>query len=188
APAIRAQKPAFVLFPHSYQSMEYFPRLAHEVDGGIISALGGLRQQDGQILWTRPVLGGKLQADVRVKAQKDAPVLASIQPGAIAADKLRAGSGTVEALSLDALAALQPDREILGVESAAKQEVDLTKAEIIVAAGRGVGGADKMGVVHDLAQALGADVGASRPVIDNGRRQRDPPLGAPRANSGGESR
>jgi len=178
APAIREQAPAYVLFPHSYQSMEYFPRLAQQVDGAVISTVSAFRQQGGEILWTRPVLGGKLQADVRVKAQKTSPVLASIQPGAIAADRLKPGKGTVQPLALDALASLEPDREILGVESAAKQEVDLTKADFIVAAGRGVGGADKMGVIEELAKALGAEIGASRPVIDNGWLPRDRQIGS----------
>jgi electron transfer flavoprotein alpha subunit len=178
APALRAEAPAYVLFAHNYQSMEYFPRLAQQVDGAVISAVAGFRQQGGEVLWSRPVLGGKLQADVRVKAQSTAPVLASIQPGAISADRMTAGSSTVQALALDGLMAAQPDREILGVESAAKQEVDLSKAEIIVAAGRGVGGADKMGVIEDLARALGADIGASRPVIDNGWLPRDRQIGS----------
>jgi len=84
----------------------------------------------------------------------------------------------VQPLALDALASLEPDREILGVESAAKQEVDLTKADFIVAAGRGVGGADKMGVIEELAKALGAEIGASRPVIDNGWLPRDRQIGS----------
>jgi electron transfer flavoprotein alpha subunit len=178
APAIREHAPAYVLFPHSYQSVEYFPRVAQQVDGGVISAVASFRQHEGEILWTRPVLGGKLQADVRVKPQRTSPVLASIQPGAISADRMKSGTGVVQALALEALATLQPDREILGVESAAKQEVDLTKAEIIVAAGRGVGGADKMGVIEELAKALGADIGASRPVIDNGWLPRDRQIGS----------
>ena len=178
APAIREHAPAYVLFPHTYQSVEYFPRLAQQVDGAIVTAVAGFRLADGAVLWTRPVLGGKLLADVRVKASSSAPVLASIQPGAVSAEKLQPGSGAVEALSVAALDGLEPDREILGVESAAKDEVDLTKAEIIVAAGRGVGGADKMGVIEDLAKALGAEIAASRPVIDNGWLPRDRQIGS----------
>jgi electron transfer flavoprotein alpha subunit len=178
APAIQQEKPAYVLFPHTYQSVEYFPRLAQQVGGAIVPAVAGFRDAGGAILWTRPVLGGKLQADVRVKASSGVPVLASMQPGAVSADRLQAGSGVVQALPVDALGGLAPDREILGVESAAKDEVDLTKAEIIVAAGRGVGGADKMGVIDALAQALGAEIGASRPVIDNGWLPRDRQIGS----------
>ncbi|HEV8237811.1 MAG TPA: electron transfer flavoprotein subunit alpha/FixB family protein [Thermoanaerobaculia bacterium] len=178
APAIREQAPAYVLFPHTYQSVEYFPRLAQQVDGAIVPAVASFRLADGAVLWTRPVLGGKLQADVRVKATSAGPVLASIQPGAVSADRLKKGSGVVEPLGVAALDTLAPDREILGVESAAKEEVDLSKAEIIVAAGRGVGGADKMGVIEELAKALGAEIAASRPVIDNGWLPRDRQIGS----------
>src|SRR6185503_16768620 len=178
ASAIREQAPAYVLFPHTYQSVEYFPRLAQQVDGAIVSAVAGFRLVEGAVLWTRPVLGGKLQAEVRVKASSSGPVLASIQPGAVSAERLKRGSGVVEALPVAMLDALELDREILGVESAAKDEVDLTKAEIIVAAGRGVGGADKMGVIQELAKALGAEIAASRPVIDNGWLPRDRQIGS----------
>jgi electron transfer flavoprotein alpha subunit len=178
APAVSAEAPAYVLFPHTYQSMEYFPLLAQQVGGAIVPAVASFRLDGESVVWTRPVLGGKLQAEVRAKATNGAPVLASLQPGAISADRLKAGSGAVVALEVDALASWQPDREILGMESAAKEEVDLSKAEVIVAAGRGVGGADKMAVVEALAAALGADIGASRPVIDNGWLPRDRQIGS----------
>jgi len=167
-----------VLFPHTYQSMEYFPKLAQQVTGAIVPAVASFRLADGAVLWTRPVLGGKLQAEVRVKAQSAGPVLASIQPGAVSAERLKPGQGIAAALPLDGFDGLAPDREILGVESAAKDEVDLSKAEFIVAAGRGVGGAEKMGVIEALAQALGAEIGASRPVIDNGWLPRDRQIGS----------
>jgi electron transfer flavoprotein alpha subunit len=178
APAIRAESPAYVLFPHTYQSMEYFPKLAQQVGAAIVPAVGGFRIAEGAVVWTRPVLGGKLQADVRVKAQAGGPVLASIQPGAVSAERLRRGKSVVAPLPGDGLGGLAPDREILGVESAAKDEVDLSRADVIVAAGRGVGGADKMGVIEALAQALGAEIGASRPVIDNGWLPRDRQIGS----------
>jgi electron transfer flavoprotein alpha subunit len=113
-----------------------------------------------------------------VKAESAAPVLASVQPGSFPADRLRTGTATVQALPVEGLASFTPDREVLGVESAAQEEVDLSKAEIIVAAGRGVGGADKMGVIQELAKALGAEIGASRPVIDNGWLERDRQIGS----------
>jgi electron transfer flavoprotein alpha subunit len=178
APAARAEAPGWLLFPHTYQSMEFFPRLAQAIDGAVVPAVSALRLEGGAVLWTRPVLGGKLQADVRVKAESAAPVLASVQPGSFPADRLRTGTATVQALPVEGLASFTPDREVLGVESAAQEEVDLSKAEIIVAAGRGVGGADKMGVIQELAKALGAEIGASRPVIDNGWLERDRQIGS----------
>jgi electron transfer flavoprotein alpha subunit len=158
--------------------VEYFPRLAQAIGGAVVPAVSAIRQAEGAVLWTRPVLGGKLQADVRVKAQSTAPVLASVQPGSFSADRMRGGTATVQALDVAALGSFTADREVLGVESAAKDEVDLSKAAVIVAAGRGVGGADKMGVIHALAGALGAEIGASRPVIDNGWLERDRQIGS----------
>ena len=73
---------------------------------------------------------------------------------------------------------MRADREILGVEAAGSEKVDLTRAEVIVAAGRGVGGADKMPAIEALAKALGAEVAASRPVIDAGWLPRDRQIGS----------
>jgi electron transfer flavoprotein alpha subunit len=178
APALRAESPGWIVFPHTYQSMEYFPRLAQQVGGAIVPAVSAFRVAEGVVTWTRPVLGGKLQADVRVKAGNTAPVLVSVQPGSFAADRMRPGTAAVQALPVDALASAPVDREVLGIEAAAKEEVDLSKAEFIVAAGRGVGGADKMGVIEELARALGGEIGASRPVIDNGWLPRDRQIGS----------
>ena len=173
APAIRTVAPRYVLFPHTYQSMDYFPRLAQEVEGSIVSGVEGFTLHGDDIHWQRPVLGGKLQAQVRVTGSGTA--LISIQSGTFSADDLIAGSTTVTPLPLGELT---PDRELLGIEQAGEEEVDLSKASVIVAAGRGVGGAEKMSVIEDLANVLGADIGASRPVIDNGWLPRDRQIGS----------
>ena len=72
----------------------------------------------------------------------------------------------------------EADREILRVEQAGDDEVDLTKADIIVGVGRGVGGADKLEPLEALARTLGGDIGASRPVIDSGWLPRDRQIGS----------
>jgi len=114
---------------------------------------------------------------VRVKGE--GTVLVSVQSGAFPADGVVNGGGAapVQQLTTD-LAALKPDREILGYEEVTGDQIDLTKADIILAVGRGVGGADKMGPVEELAKALGAEIGASRPVIDNGWLPRDRQIGS----------
>ena len=173
APAIRQAAPSYVLFAHTYQSMDYFPRLAQQVDGSVLSGIGSFQSVDGEIHWTRPVLGGKLQATVRVVGT--GPALISIQSGSFSNDDIVAGSTPVAPLPLGQIV---KDRELLGIEQAGDEEVDLSKAAVIVAAGRGVGGADKMGVIEELASVLGADVGASRPVIDNGWLPRDRQIGS----------
>jgi electron transfer flavoprotein alpha subunit len=175
-PAIQSAKPDYVVFPHTYQSVDYVPRLAQAVNAGLITDATGFEQGDGGLLWKRPVLGGKLQARVRVKGE--GTVFVSVQAGAFPADAVVKG-GEVEVKPLDVdLSGVKPDREVLGYEEVGGDQVDLTKADVIVAVGRGVGGADKMGVVHALAQALGAEIGASRPVIDNGWLPRDRQIGS----------
>ena len=175
APAIRKHAPSLVILPHTYQSMDFYPRLAQAVDGAIVANVTAFEAADGEVVWRRPVMSGKLEARVRVK--KAGPVFASIQASAFSADDVPAGSSAVHPLDVDT-ESITADREILGVEQAAEEEVDLSKAPMIVAAGRGVGSKDNMGVVERLAAALGAEIGASRPVIDNGWLPRDRQIGS----------
>jgi electron transfer flavoprotein alpha subunit len=175
APAIQAAAPAFVVFPHTYQTVDYAPRLAQAIGAGLLPEVTSLQSADGGLVWTRPVMGGKLQSRVRVKRQ--GTVLVSVQSGAFPADGATRGEAPVQPLEAD-LSGVKPDREILGYEEVGGDTVDLSKADIIVAVGRGVGGADKMGPIESLAKALGAEIGASRPVIDNGWLPRDRQIGS----------
>ena len=175
APAIQKAAPAFVVFPHTYQTVDYMARLAQTAGSGLLPEVTAFEGEAGALTWTRPVRGGKLQSKVRVKGE--GTVLVSVQSGAFPADGVVCGEAPVQTLEVD-LAAVKPDREILGYEEVGGDTVDLTKAEVIVAVGRGVGGADKMGPVEALAKALGAEIGASRPVIDNGWLPRDRQIGS----------
>jgi electron transfer flavoprotein alpha subunit len=191
APAIGAERPDYVLFPHTYQTVDFVPRLAQRTGAGLLPEVtgfaaaaadpggaGGEAAGDG-LVWTRPVLGGKLQARVRVRGA--GTVLVSVQSGSFPADALPAaaadGNAEIRPLAVDPAQA-RPDREVLGYEEAAAQQVDLTKAGIIVAVGRGVGGADKLGPIEELARTLGAEIGASRPVIDSGWLPRERQIGS----------
>jgi electron transfer flavoprotein alpha subunit len=200
APAISAERPDYVLFPHTYQTVDFVPRLAQRTGAGLLpevtgfalapaptaptapaAGAGGEPAEDG-LVWTRPVLGGKLQARVRVRGA--GTVLVSVQSGSFPADALPEATADAPAadtklrpLPVDPQQA-RPDREVLGYEEAAAHQVDLTKAGIIVAVGRGVGGADKLGPIEELARALGAEIGASRPVIDSGWLPRERQIGS----------
>lgn len=173
APVIQKSAPGYVLFPHTYQSLDYYPRLAQQVGGALVPGATGFRLEGGQVVWTRSMLEGKLQGEVGTRRS---PALVSIQAGAFPAEGVR--GGTTPRVSLPLGETLHKDREVLGVEQATVEQVDLSKAGVIVAAGRGVGGADKIGVVEELARALGAEIGASRPVIDNGWLPRDRQIGS----------
>lgn len=173
--ALSEARPSFTVFPHSYQSVDYMARLAQEIGAGLLPEATAFESGDGGLVWSRPILGGKMVARVRVKG--DDPMIVSVQSGAFQADEVEKGEAPVQPLRFDP-AAVVPDREILEVETVGGDRIDLAKAEIIVAVGRGIGGEDKMQPIHDLAAALGADVAASRPVIDNGWLPRDRQIGS----------
>lgn len=177
AAAIAAERPEFVLFPHSYQSVEYVPRLAQATGSALLpEAIACEGSAAEGLLWKRPILEGKMHA--RVRTRGEGPVLVTLQSGAFSADSRRTGTAPVSELVSVELGATSTWREILGVEQAGGVSVDLTKAEIIVAVGRGVGGADKIPPVEELARALRAEIGASRPVIDSGWLPRDRQIGS----------
>lgn len=177
APAVRAAAPAYVVFPHTYQTVDYFARLAQETGSALVPEIVGFEEADSGILWHRPVLQGKMRSKARVKGE--GTVFVSVQSGAFQyAAGGDAGSAPVGELAGTDLGSVRPDREILEVEEVSGDTVDLTKADVIVAVGRGIGGPDKMGPVEELAKALGADIGASRPVIDSEWLPRDRQIGS----------
>ncbi len=172
--ALAAHSPDVVLCPHTYQTVDYLPRLAQAVGGALVPEVVRFGVGAEGITWRRPVLGGKLHATVRSKGK---PTLVSVQSGSFAAPQGAGGAAPVLDLVLDP-ERIVADREILGVEEVAGDQLDLAAAPIIVGVGRGIGGQDKMGIVEELAAALGAEIGASRPVIDNGWLPRDRQIGS----------
>ena len=173
--ALRQASPRFVVFPHTYQSVDYMAGVAHGYGAGVLSEVVALAPGSDGLVWTRPILQGKLQAKARVRGE--GPMVVSVQAGAFPAAERGGGAAPIEALAVDD-AAVAADREVLGVEDAAADVVDLTASERIVAVGRGIGGPDKLGIIQELAAAFGAEIGASRPVIDNGWLPRDRQIGS----------
>jgi electron transfer flavoprotein alpha subunit len=176
APAIAAAKPDFVVLPHTYQSCDYMARLAQRLGAGLLPEVISFAAGESGLSFKRPILQGKMQAVVRARGDSDlGSFVVSVQSGCFAADGFTPGEAPVRELELATVVA---DREVLGTEAAAANTVDLASADRIVSVGRGIGGPDKMKVAEDLAAALGAEIGASRPVIDNGWLARDRQIGS----------
>jgi electron transfer flavoprotein alpha subunit len=123
------------------------------------------------------VFQGKLNADVA--AEGPAPHLVTVQIGAFRADAVRRGAAPAAvrktSIAVDASAIRQkpeaPFKE-------AKQAVDLSQAERIVAVGRGIKGQEHLKLAEDLAKALGAEIAASRPICDSGWLPMDRQIGS----------
>ncbi len=153
-------KPTLVLFPHTYQVRDFAPKLATRLDRVLLSDV--VRVNEGPV-FVRQLFQGKLNADMR--SATAAPHLVSLQSGAYRADTLEAGSAPVETI-VPALEEPRQQNEPRFRESS--RAVDLTAADIIVSVGRGIKESDNIPLVEALAQALGAELAASRPICDNG--------------------
>jgi electron transfer flavoprotein alpha subunit len=162
---VRRVEPALVLLPHTYQTRDFAPKLATRFGTVLISDAVGARVEHGTPVFVRQLFQGKLHGEVR--AASGGPAFASLQAGAWRADSVEPGTAAVEAFTpeLDA-GAIRQKPEAPFRESA--RAVDLTAAERIVSVGRGIGEQSKIGVVEELAQALGAELAASRPICDAG--------------------
>src|SRR5277367_2702890 len=170
---IAEKQPKLVLFPHTYQVRDFAPRLALALDRTLISDSTGYKYEagtspdgnGGKLLFTRQMFQGKFSADVSFTG--DAPWLATIQIGAFRSDQAEAGSAPVENVSAavaDGAARVTPHE----VFQEAKQAVDLSQAEVIVAVGRGIKEQKNLALAEELAKVLGGEVAASRPICDNG--------------------
>jgi electron transfer flavoprotein alpha subunit len=160
---IKSVAPDIVLFPHTYQVRDFAPKLATRFGQVFISDVIALRTEDGNLVLTRQLFQGKLNAGYRPSGT----VFASLQAGAWRAENLESGSAPIETfpVELDATAIRQKPEPPFQ-ESA--RAVDLTSADIIVSVGRGIKEKENIPLVEQLAQTLGAELAASRPICDNG--------------------
>jgi electron transfer flavoprotein alpha subunit len=132
---------------------------------------------EGALVFTRPVFQGKLSADV--VATGAAPHLVTFQIGAFRADNVTRGSAAAAVSTADVAVdagAIRQRPEAPFKE--ARQAVDLSQAERIVAVGRGIKGQEHLKIVEQLAQALGAELAASRPICDAGWLPMDRQIGS----------
>jgi electron transfer flavoprotein alpha subunit len=160
--ALSAGDYALVLIGHSYLAIDFFPRLAAAHDAALVPDVTAIAVEDGRCVFTRKVMNGKL--DARTVPIAEGVVFASLQQGAFPPQPA-SGVAAVEDFSVD-LSGISV-RKSIEVKVAEKGDVDLSAADIIVAGGRGVGDKDKFEVIFELADVLGAAVGASRPPCDS---------------------
>ncbi len=161
---IRAESPSLVLFGHTPNGWDVAPVVAAGLDVPLATECSGIAFDGGRALFTRKVFNGKFVQVVDLGGAP--PLMATVMRGA-AQPAATGGKGAVRKVQpkVDAQALRARFIEIKKGEAGG---VDLSQAEIIVSGGRGVGGAEKFSVIRDLAEALGGQVGASRPVTDMG--------------------
>jgi electron transfer flavoprotein alpha subunit len=161
---VRARDPQYVLLPHTYLVRDYAPKLAARFGKGLVSDCIRMKAEDGLVTFTRRIFLGKMDADVVAKGGP--PVFATFQSGAYRGDQAERGEGAeVESLPVEVgEVRMRPEAPFQEV----KQAVDLSKADVIVAIGRGIKSRENIALAEKLADALGGDIAASRPICDAG--------------------
>jgi len=151
-----------VLISNTPSGWDVAPRIAAGLDAGFISDCFGVEVEGGNAVFLRRVFNGKL--DARLKSSS-AKTVVTVQPGACAAFAGSSEGGT-KPLTADFSGIRAKFVEVKVAES---KGIDLSKAEVIVSGGRGLGAPEKFPeIIQPLADALGGAMGASRPVVDAG--------------------
>src|SRR5437773_5171869 len=159
---VRAADPQYVIMSHTYQARDFAPKVAARFGKGLIGDCIRMNVEGGKATFTRRIFLGKLDADV--VPDGEAPTFVTFQSGAFRGDQAVKGSGAaVKAMAVEVgEVRMKPEAPF----QEAKQAVDLSKAEVIVAVGRGIKSKDNLTLAEKLAEALGGDLAASRPICD----------------------
>jgi electron transfer flavoprotein alpha subunit len=159
--------PSVVALPHTYQTRDFAPKLAARLDRALVTDVTAYKRVGADLAFVRPMFQGKLTADV--VPQGPGPHIVTFQIGAFRADQVTRGASPVTvrtmAATIDAAAIRQKPEPPF---QEARQAVDLSQAERIVAVGRGIKGQEHLPVAQALADAIGAELAASRPICDAG--------------------
>jgi electron transfer flavoprotein alpha subunit len=152
---IAKEQPELIVFSHSSYGWDLAPRLAIALNAAQISEV--IDAVDGT--YVVPSCNSKLRRDVQSKTTQ---TVVTLQGGAFGLSSEPCGTPTVEKIATETA----PQVQFGGYEAVEKGGVDLTKADIIVSAGRGIGKPENLAMIAQLAEALGGEYGASRPVVD----------------------
>jgi electron transfer flavoprotein alpha subunit len=174
---ISSKQPRLILMPHTYQVRDFAPKLAASLGRTLISDSIAYRKNGSKLVFSRQMFQGKFAADVSFSC--DPPHFATFQAGSYRGDKVEMGSSSAPiekvAGQVDAGAIRMKPLEIF---KEAKQAVDLTQAEIIVSVGRGIKEQKNIELAKALADALGGEIAASRPICDSGWLPMDRQIGS----------
>ncbi|MFB6086051.1 MAG: electron transfer flavoprotein subunit alpha/FixB family protein [Halodesulfurarchaeum sp.] len=155
--------PDVLLTPHTVNALDYVPAVAVDRDVPLVTDVLGLEIEENRLVATRGYFESKVTAPVTVSSR---PVAVTIRPGEWpAAD----GHGEPEVRPFEFEApAPELESSVQGFEEAGDGTVDVTAADFLIGVGRGIGERENLSVIEELAEATGATIAASRPLVDAG--------------------
>jgi electron transfer flavoprotein alpha subunit len=156
--------PAAVLLASTPQNKEIAGRLAVKLESGVLTDAVGLTSRDGQILAEQSVFGGAVAVHSAVRT--GTPVI-TIRPNSVIPQQAH-GAAVIQHAGVTVTEAAKTAKITGQVAAEHTERPELTEAAIVVSGGRGTGSAEGFKVIEELADTLGAAVGASRAVTDAG--------------------
>lgn len=158
---IDQEQPDAVIFGHTAIGKDLSPRIAAKLDAGLISDAVKVEVEDGEVVFTRPIYSGKA---FEKKAFEEGIILATIRPNNITPlEKDESRSGDVASVNVEIKDLRTVIKEVVRKSTGG---VDLSEAKIVVAGGRGMKSKEGFDSLNELAEVLGAAVGASRGACD----------------------
>jgi electron transfer flavoprotein alpha subunit len=163
--------PTYIVTPNSVNGLDYTPAVASRLDRPLVTDAVAFDVDDGLTV-TRELYGGKAEGELDVAGDR---AVVTIRGGEWPAAE-GAGDAAIETFD----AAIDEDAvrsTVTGFQEVGAGDVDITDADVLVSVGRGIEEEDNLDIIHDLADALGATVSASRPIVDNGWLPKDRQVG-----------
>jgi electron transfer flavoprotein alpha subunit len=155
---------SIALVPHQHFGIDLAPGLSIKLNASYVSDVLEIAGADKQaITVVRQEFGGQVSAHVRCDVAAGAVV--TIRPGAFKADDSLNTSATIVDKSAE-IGGLSAGRKYLETIVAEAGDVDITKHTVLISVGRGIQGKDNIAIAEELAEAMGAAVSCSRPVVD----------------------
>ncbi|MGE0708432.1 MAG: electron transfer flavoprotein subunit alpha/FixB family protein [Planctomycetota bacterium] len=171
--AAKAESPKVVLIAATLDGKDLAPRVAAALDAGYAPDVTAMQAEGGALTCVRPVYAGKAYAHVKLSTT---PQVISARPNSFPLAEGAGGAAAVADLALD-FGAGDIKSKVTGVDAKGSDKADLTEAEVIVSGGRGLKGPEHFALLEELADTIGATVGASRAVVDAGWRPHSDQVG-----------
>jgi electron transfer flavoprotein alpha subunit len=165
--AIVKYKPAIFLFGATIKGRELAPCVAARLRIGLTADCTGLEvDKDRQLIQIRPAFGGNIMASI---VSRTRPQMATVRPNVMKIgepDWTR--TATIEQLTVELTSKAIRAQILDSVEETTTATLNIEEAAIIISGGRGLGSPNNLQIIEKLAEALGAAVGGSRPIVDSG--------------------
>jgi electron transfer flavoprotein alpha subunit len=172
---VKQHQPSVLLFGNSAVGKDLAPTVAAKLGVGLASDCTGIEVNDQKkLVLTRPVYSAKAVTKVVCKSS---PQMATIRPNVLSPGEPAAGASAEVVKASVALSDADIKTVVREVVKSAGGKIELTEANVIVAGGRGLKGPEEFKILEELANALGAAVGASRAAVDAGWRDHHDQVG-----------